>query len=136
MSPRRQGVAVLTGLRGRRPRHSHFLADRVATVTWHAPCQTPGMSQMSPQPIANGQVVLRVFEGNEVLGRLARSLSAGARGRRGSGGELTRRGHLRLAPRLTVLTGGRRGPAWARIAGGMGAALAGDPVDETPLECA
>jgi hypothetical protein len=37
---------------------------------------------------------------------------------------------LRLAPRLSVLTGNRRGPDWPVIAGGVGAAMADDVVAE------
>jgi hypothetical protein len=93
------------------------------------------MSRMSTPHIAQGHVRLHVLERHEGPDRLAASAPAVAKSRRGSSGP-SRRGFLRLAPRLTLLTGGRREPAWQRIAGGIGAALAGDATDEFPLDCA
>ncbi len=43
-----------------------------------------------------------------------------------------RSGFLRLAPRLTVLTGNRRQPDWRVIAGGIAAAVVDSDGEEAP----
>jgi len=88
---------------------------------------------MSPRRTAPGQSFLRILERAtappEACGALLVSSRTVARRKRRASPRI---GLLRLAPRLTLLTGNRREPDWRAIAGGIGSAVAGSDVEDSP----
>ena len=102
-------------------------------MVWHAPCERIArMTRMSAHRIAQSPSFLRVL-GSPATPTEARAdlipPRAIARRKRPAS---PRTGLLRLAPRLTVLTGSRREPDWRVIAGGIAAAVAEGDDEETP----
>ena len=88
---------------------------------------------MTSHRAAQGQSFLHVLERPaappEPRAALKDSPGPGARRKRRVS---ARAGLLRLAPRLTVLTGNRARPDWGAIAGGIGAAIVDSDLDDTP----
>ncbi len=94
---------------------------------------TAGMTRMRSHLTAQGQSFLRILERPTAPpeARVAAAVSPQAVARRKRPAS-PRTGLLRLAPRLSVVTGNRREPDWRVIAGGIGAAVADSDVEDAP----